>query len=108
MPSTYKVLGQEAPAATTLTTLYTVPAGKSAVCSTLTVCNRGNGTKFRVAVSPNGTAIENKHYIVYDGALTANDSTFLTLGISLAEGDVVRVYSDAAHVSFGLFGTELS
>ena len=36
----YLVLGQSNPAATTLTTLYTVPSAKSAVCSTLVVCNQ--------------------------------------------------------------------
>ena len=40
MATTYKVLGQSNPAATTATTLYTVGAGKSAVVSTITVCNQ--------------------------------------------------------------------
>ena len=39
MPQTHKVLGQSNPAATTLTTLYTVPASTSAVVSTLVICN---------------------------------------------------------------------
>jgi len=40
MPTTYKVLGQSAPSATTATTLYTVPSATSAVVSTLVVANR--------------------------------------------------------------------
>jgi hypothetical protein len=40
MASTYKVLAQSAPSATTNTDVYTVESGKSAVVSTITVCNR--------------------------------------------------------------------
>ena len=47
MATAYKVLGQSNPAATTLTTLYTVPAVTSAVCSTLSICNVGVSTTFR-------------------------------------------------------------
>lgn len=108
MASSYKVLGQVSPAATTLTTLYTVPASTSAVCSTLTICNRGVSTPVRVAVRPAGVAIANQHYIVYDTTLSANDTIFLTIGISLATTDVVSVYSGTADVSFGLFGTEIA
>jgi hypothetical protein len=36
MTTTYKVLGQVNPSATTNTDLYTVPSATSAVCSTLT------------------------------------------------------------------------
>jgi hypothetical protein len=35
MPTTYKVLGQSNPAATTATTLYTVPSATQAVVSTV-------------------------------------------------------------------------
>jgi len=55
MPTTYKVLGQSNPAATTATTLYTVGAGKSAVVSTITVCNQAAATAtFRIAVRVSG------------------------------------------------------
>ena len=108
MASAYKVLGQIVPAATTLTTLYTVPSATSTVCSTLTICNQGVTTSVRVAVRPAGAAIDPKHYMVYDTAVNANDTLFLTLGISLATTDVVSVYAGTANVSFSLFGTELS
>ena len=39
MATTYKVLGQSNPAATTLTTLYTVPAATQAVISSISVAN---------------------------------------------------------------------
>jgi hypothetical protein len=108
MASTYKVLGQSAPAATTLTTLYTVPGATSAVCSTLAICNRGVSTTVRVAVRPAGAAIANQHYIVYDVAVAQYESAFLTLGLSLATTDVVSVYAGTADTSFSLFGSELT
>lgn len=107
MASTYKVLGQSNPAATTNTSLYTVPASTSAVCSTLAVCNQGTSTTFRVAVRPAGEAIAAKHYIVYEGAINSYDSVFLTLGIALATTDVVTVYAGTATVSFNLYGSEI-
>ena len=103
---TYKVLGQLAPSATTNTDLYTVPSGSYAVCSTLTVCNRGVSTTFRIAVRPAGASIANQHYIVYDNYVNAGDTIFLTLGISLAATDVVTVYAGTANLSFSLFGVE--
>lgn len=108
MATTYKVLGQSAPAATTNTDLYTVPASTAAVCSTLAVCNRGASTTFRVAVRPAGAALANQHYIVYDNYVNQYDAVFLTLGVTLGAGDVVTVYAGAATLSFSLFGSEVA
>lgn len=108
MASTYKVLGQIEPAAATATTLYTVPSATSAVCSTLVVCNTGVSTTFRVAVRPAGATLEDKHYIIYENIINANDSIFLTLGLTLAATDVVTVYAGTATVVFNLYGTEIA
>jgi hypothetical protein len=109
MASTYKVLGQVAPLATTLTTLYIVPSATSTVCSTLVIANTGaTATSARVAIRPAAEAINVKHYIVYDTIVPAGDSVFLTLGISLATTDVVSVYANTANLSFSLFGSEIA
>lgn len=108
MANTYKVLGQSSPAATTLTSLYTVPAATSAVTSTLTVCNYGVSTTVRVAVRPAGAGIANQHYIIYETTVNANDTLFFTIGLSLATTDVVSVYAGTATVSFNLYGTEIT
>lgn len=108
MPNAYKVLGQSSPAAITATTLYTVPSSTSAVCSTLSVCNRGASTTFRVAVRPAGATLADQHYLVYDNSINQNDTVFLTLGMSLATTDVVTVYAGTATLSFSLFGTEIT
>ena len=102
-----KVLGQSNPAATTATTLYTVPSAKSAVISTLVIANLSTAVvTYRIAVRPAGASLANTHYIAYDVALSANDSTALTLGITLATTDVVTVYASTANVNFTAFGDE--
>lgn len=94
------------PSATTATALYTVPAAKQAVVSTLAVCNVGADASFRVAVRPLGAALANAHYIIYESTLAAGDSKFFTLGLSLTATDIVEVYGSTADVAFNLFYNE--
>jgi hypothetical protein len=108
MATTYKVLGQSNPAATTDTTLYTVPALTETVVSTITVANLGTTGTFRVAVRPAGASIANQHYIVYDAILNANDSITLTLGITLATTDVITVRASNTSFAFQAFGSEIA
>ena len=109
MADAMRVLGQAAPAATTDTGLYTVPAATSAVVSTITVCNRDPAAAtFRVAVRPAGAALANAHYIYYDAPLAGNSTMASTIGITLATTDVVTVRASSANLSFSLFGTEVT
>ena len=109
MALTYKVLGQSAPSATTNTDVYTVPSATETIISTITIANRSAGAKsYRIAVRPAGASIANEHYIAYDVALAANDTTALTLGVTLTATDVVTVYASTADLSFGIFGSEIS
>jgi hypothetical protein len=109
MPTTYGILGQAAPAATTETDLYTVPALTSCVNSSYVVCNRGStATTWRISASVGGAATSNKDYIDYDYQIPANESFKATTGITLGPGDVVRVYAGNANLSFSFFGGELT
>lgn len=109
MAAEVKILGQSNPSAATLTTLYTVPALTSTVCSSITICNRGAiATSFRVAVRPAGAAISNEHYIYYDVTLAGNDTFIATIGMTLATTDVISVYATLATLSFNLFGQQNS
>lgn len=109
MAFTYKVLAQSAPSATTSTDIYTVGAGKEAVVSTITVANRGtSASSYRIAVRPAGTTLANQHYLAYDIAIAANDTTVLTIGLTLQATDVVTVYALSANLSFGIYGTEIA
>jgi glucose-6-phosphate dehydrogenase assembly protein OpcA len=102
-----KVLGQVNPSATTATTLYTVPSAKSAVISTLTICNQAStAATFRVAVRPAGATLAAVHYVAYDVTVGASDTTALTLGITLTATDVVTVYASTATISFHAYGDE--
>ena len=105
---TYKTLGQSNPAATTATTLYTVPAATSAVVSTLAIANLGTANAtYRIAIRPASAALANQHYIAYDVPLAPNDAVMLTLGVTLATTDVVTVYASTANLAFNLFGSEV-
>lgn len=109
MAITYKVLGQVNPSATTATTLYTVPSATSVVVSTLNICNQAaSAATFRIAIRPAGETLDPKHYISYGTSVPANDSVTLTIGITLAETDVVTVYASTSTVSFNLFGSEIA
>jgi hypothetical protein len=109
MATTYKVLGQVNPAATTLTDLETVPAATQVVISTITVANLGSVTDtFRIAVRPAGEAIANKHYISYGATINAGDTKTLTIGITLAATDVVSVWAGTADLAFNAFGSEIA
>jgi hypothetical protein len=104
MATVHGMLGQSAPAATTLTTAYTVPAGKRATVRVL-VCNRSSGDTFRIAASPNGAAIDNAHYVAYDQVIAANDSVS-SVAFTVTAGDLVRVYSTNGTLSFSVTGIE--
>lgn len=109
MPNAYKVLGQSNPAANTNADPYTVPSGKSAIVSTISICNEGaSATTYRVAVRPAGATIDPKHYLAYDATVDGNDSVFLTIGITLAATDVITVRAGTATVAFNVFGNEIT
>jgi len=107
MANILRVLGQSAPGAASLTTLYTVPGATSTAVSSIVVCNRSaTATSFRIAVRPAGAAISNEMYLYYDVTIAGNDTFVATIGISLAATDKVDVYATLATLSFNLFGTE--
>ena len=109
MAKSYKVLGQSAPSATTNTDVYTVPSATQSVISTIVVCNRaGSAASYRIAVRPNGATIENSHYIAYDVVMPANDSTALTMGITVDAADVITVYASNTNLTFSVFGSEIA
>lgn len=109
MATTYKVLGQSSPAATTATTLYTCPAATQTVISSLVVTNRAatSGT-YRISIRPNGATQANEHFIVFDTALAANSVASYTIGITIDASDVVTVFASTVDFSFNAFGSEIA
>lgn len=111
-----KVLGQVDVNANTLTDLYTVPGAHSAVISTVAISNiNPSPVTMRLAVSVGGGAIANKDYLLFDYVLAANLATgqdlaglTLTLGITMAAGDILRGRANAPDVIFNVFGVEIA
>ena len=102
---TYKVLAQSAPSATTATTLYT--ATNATIVSTLNASNIGSTQDtIRIAVRPSGATLANQHYIAYGVPLAAGAILSLQGGVTLANTDVITVYSTTGTTSFSAFGSE--
>jgi hypothetical protein len=116
MATTYKVLGQAVPAATTaagatsnFTTLYTVPSSTSTVVSTISVSNQSTSAiTYRVAVRVAAAADTPKQYIAYDVVLGSNATDTLTIGLTLAASDVISIAASSTSVSFNAFGSEIA
>lgn len=109
MADTFKVLAQVNPSAGTLTDAYTVPGAKSATVSSIVVCNEGASTdKFRIAIAVAAAADTPKQYLYYDQEIPGNKSFAITLGLTLATTDVIRVYAGGSSLAFNIFGVEVS
>ena len=110
MANAYKVLAQSAPSvASTATDVYTVPGATETVISTVIIANRAATTgSFRLSVRPNGGTQTNAMYCAYDVPVAANDSTTLTLGLTVDATDVITVFCSSADMSINIFGTEIS
>jgi hypothetical protein len=111
MARVYKILGQQSPASNALTTLYTVPAGNSAIISSITIANLDetstNGAAFRIAANTSGFAIANGNYLAYGINVPGRDAITLTLGITLAAGSQISVNANTSLLAFSAFGTEV-
>lgn len=100
------ILGTSDLAATTNTTVYTVPASTFAVAS-VSVCNRSASTvTIRIAVSATGTP-GNSEWIEYDTQLLGNGVLERT-GLVLDATKRVVVYSSATSVNAVVMGIETS
>ena len=109
MATSYKVLGQVNPAATTATTAYTVPVATEAIVSSIVVANQAaTAGTYRIAVRPDGDTLAAEHYLAYDISLPANTSDTLTLGVTMDATDVITVYASSTDFSFNIFGSEIA
>ena len=102
---TYKVLAQSAPSATTATTLYT--ATNAVIVSSINVSNTGGAADtIRIAVRPAGATLANLHYLVYGLQVPSGSIFTYTGGVTLANTDVITIYSTTGTSSFSAFGSE--
>ena len=110
MATSYKILGQAAPADTNNADLYTVPSATEAVISTLLVTNTtGTDATCRIFARVAGAAAATSNAIIYDGTVSANDLKAITVGITLAATDIISVRSSTGNaLTFQAFGSEIS
>ena len=108
MPRNYTILGQTNSAANTLTNLYTVPAGNSAVISSINIANLdANAAAFSIAANLAGAVTANANYLAFRILVPGNDSISLSLGVTLNASSQLSVNANSSTVSFSAFGTEI-
>jgi hypothetical protein len=109
MPTSYKILGQSNPSATTLTTVYTVPASTQAVVSTITAANFGaTSTNVSLSVHVANAAWAANMQIANNISVSTQNSLALTLGVTLGAGDTIRANCSTANIAINVFGSEIS
>lgn len=114
MATAYKILGQVDTAtlgAATEGTLFT-STGVETIVSSLIITNQAaSSATYRIAVQPSadaGSSATAKHWIVYGATVAASDSVVLTVGLTLAAGDRIRVFGSTATMSFSAYGSQIS
>jgi len=116
MPTTYKRLNAVVPTTAgtgNVKVLYSVTGSvTTAVVSTVAVCNRTNVAQtYRLCLnsSSSSTVFEDAGYIAYESTVPANDTVFITTGITLTTAVPHLLFSASSlSVSFSAFGAELS
>jgi hypothetical protein len=110
MAASYKILGQAHLTTTSDTDIYTVPSSTETIVSTLIVANvDSSATTFNLAIREDGDTLDNRHYIAFEVPVAGNDSTTLTLGLTLEATDVITAAAGTANaLSFNIFGTEIA
>ena len=108
MPRNYTILGQVNPTGNTLTKLYQVPAGNSAVISSINIANLDtNPAAFSIAANVSGVATANANYLAWRVPIPGNDSISLSLGVTLNASAQLSVNANTSLVSFSACGTEM-
>jgi len=98
------ILGQSAPAATTNTTVYTVPASTVAVVNISVVNRGGSAATVRVALAAGSTPTDDE-WIEYNTSV-GSTSVLERTGVVLDATKNVVVYASSADTSVSVYGLE--
>ena len=108
MATTYKVLGQLAPASTS-GDLYTVPSLTETVVSTINVVNTGTtDSTISIAIRKNGATLATNQYIINGLILNPKVTLAYTSGLTMDATDVITVISTNNDCAFSAFGSEIA
>jgi hypothetical protein len=112
MADTYKILGQ---ALTGLNSeeiaIYQVPNAKQTAVSAIEITNSdSSSTTYTLAFVPSEESaglVLNKHIVIYDKTIAPGETHEIKGGVTLSEGDQIRVYSDSAEIITNVYGVEI-
>jgi hypothetical protein len=106
----YKVLGQAAPANTSIANAYTVPTGKEAIISSIAIANvTATAAIYEIYVRVAGATAAASNALVFDASAAANSTIVIQSGITLSAGDIISVQTATANaITFHIFGTEVT
>jgi hypothetical protein len=113
--TSFKILGQIATTANTLSNVYVVPSATSATIHSLTICNQNPlSVNVDISIRPSTESLATKHYILKSLNIPAADTYVFEPGIMLAANTVVAANttggnagSGAAGVSVHVYGVEI-
>jgi hypothetical protein len=110
MATSYKILGQAAPADTSNADLYTVGSGKQAVVSTIVITNVGSAAaNATVYIRKAGATAASANTLIKAASVGVADFKAITIGVTLEATDVITVASGTGSgLSFQAFGSEIS
>jgi hypothetical protein len=115
MPNSYKILGQIAPTANTLTNAYSTSSA-SAVLNSIYICNQDTANaNVDIIVRPTGVALANQHYILRQQLLGQADTIILNLNITMNSSTIIAANvarrggeTKTPNCSISIFGVEIS
>jgi hypothetical protein len=90
-------------------TLYNTSASATAVISTIAICNTASvSATYRIGIMGSAGTPSASEWIVFGASVAANDTVFITSGITLGNSRFIRVSSSANTVTFSAFVSEIT
>jgi hypothetical protein len=110
MSETFKISQVQGTAGlTTYATLYSTPASTEAIISTIAICNTASANAtYRIGIMGSAGTPGAAQWLVHGATVAANDTVFLTVGITLDPQKFIRISSSANTVTFSAFVSEIS
>lgn len=94
---------------TTYATLYNTSSTATAVISTIAVTNTAStSATYRIGIMGSAGTPAAANWVVYDATVAANDTVFITTGITLSASQYIRVSSSANTVTFSAYISEIT